>query len=535
MQPFLDAHREQIQGVLHCFDRMIFRGYLPVQWGEGMARFLWEHNIGLTQLKPFLLKHAAAVKSRAIAMASETGRPYRYLEQRIRMEDEARAIAERDKIKEGLVCIFGVMEPCRTFAFRQKDDGHPFVQSAHRKCVMLYYYFLDPQFGLMHIRIQTWFPLQVQIYVNGHEWLTRQLDARGVRYRKVDNALVWVEDLVRAQALSDRFVNLPWPKILDQYAKRVNPFMGGLLAGYGYYWCTAQSEYSTDILFKSAEHLRELAPRLVQHAAIYLGAREIMSFLGRKLHGNFAGDITASVKQPTHLRIPGMRIKHRVKGNWLKMYDKAGSVLRVEMVINQPEEFRVRRRVRRHGRRRTEWVEMRKGVGFMFRYREVSKAANERYLGALAHVEDPTASLKALDHLTSRKELKSGQKHKPFNPLAREDTRLFEALLSGDHCVRGFTNRDVRAKLGLTPEPAPSPSPGTATTKPKQAALAEQQAARRRASAHTSRLLARCRAFGLVAKVPRSRRWRVTADGRQLMATAIRLRTLEAPRLLATG
>ena len=45
------------------------------------------------------------------------------------------------------------------------------------------------------------------------------------------------------------------------------------------------------------------------------------------------------------------RIKHRVKENWLKMYDKAGSVLRVEMVINNPEEFKVRKKVTRKNRR----------------------------------------------------------------------------------------------------------------------------------------------------------------------------------------
>jgi hypothetical protein len=84
---------------------------------------------------------------------------------------------------------------------------------------------------------------------------------------------------------------------------------------------------------------------------------------------------------------------------------RSPAVARLEMVINQPEEFRVRRRVRRGKQRRMEWVEMRKGVGFLFRYREVSKTANERYLAALAGVEDPTLSLRAIDHLTRRKEV----------------------------------------------------------------------------------------------------------------------------------
>src|SRR5262249_49572846 len=83
----------------------------------------------------------------------------------------------------------------------------------------------------------------------------------------------------------------------------------------------------------------------------------------------------------------------RVKQNWLKMYDKAGSVLRLEMVINEPEGFKVRKQVTRHGKKVMEWVDMRKGVAYLFRYRDVSLAANSRYLAALRRsTTQPTRS-----------------------------------------------------------------------------------------------------------------------------------------------
>ena len=100
-------------------------------------------------------------------------------------------------------------------------------------------------------------------------------------------------------------------------------------------------------------------------------------------------------------RVGGSRIKHRVQQNWLKMYDKAGLVLRIETVINNPGEFRVRKQVLRDGKQRTEWVQLRKGVAYLFRYREVSLQANARYLDALAVVDDPTprqAGAAAPDH-----------------------------------------------------------------------------------------------------------------------------------------
>jgi hypothetical protein len=127
--------------------------------------------------------------------------------------------------------------------------------------------------------------------------------------------------------------------------------MEDLLESMPYYWVTAQSEYSTDILFKSASHLSELYPRLLSHSTLCFGAKEVMSFLGKKIRSQFEGEVVTDVSDLSFKRIAGSRIKHRVKQNWLKIYDKAGSVLRLEMVINEPEGFTVRKEVTRKGKK----------------------------------------------------------------------------------------------------------------------------------------------------------------------------------------
>jgi len=213
---------------------------------------------------------------------------------------------------------------------------------------------------------------------------------------------------------------------------------------------TTQSEYSTDIQFKSRQDLCELYPQLLSHSTLCFGAKEVMHFLGRKLRGNFQGEIVSDLSSLVCRRTGGSRIKHRVKENWLKMYDKAGLVLRVETVINNPEEFRVRKRVTRKGKSRMEWVDMRKGVAWLFRYREVSLKANSRYLDALAAVDDPTNAKRDLDRITTRKKDAAGRGCSGFNPLAHRDTELFQAVMDGEHCLRGFTNRDIRTKLQST-------------------------------------------------------------------------------------
>jgi hypothetical protein len=257
MREFIGKHEGRIHGALACFDRMRFRGYLPIMSGWSMAQFLKGLEVNGNSLKPFLLQNAERVKEHAVAMARKHQRPFQYLASSLRKEDAARKLAERDGIEEGLVCIFSVLEPCRTFSFRFQK-GQPYVQSARRKCLHLYCYFMDRDFGLIHVRIQTWFALQIQVYLNGHEWLARKLSAHHVGYTKLDNVFLWIEDFARAQRCSDRFANLNWPAILNRYARQVNPQLHDVLHGCQYYWVSAQSEYSTDIVFKTRQDLCEL-------------------------------------------------------------------------------------------------------------------------------------------------------------------------------------------------------------------------------------------------------------------------------------
>jgi hypothetical protein len=374
---------------------------------------------------------------------------------------------------------------------------------------------MDRDFGLIHVRVQAWFPLQIQVYLNGHEWLARKLTAHGVCYTKHDNAFIWIEDMARAQRFADRFVNLKWPSLLNRYAKRVTPQLQDILRGCQHYWVSAQSEYSTDILFKTRQDLCELYPKLLSHSTLCFGAKEVMNFLGRKLNGHFQGEIVSDLSSLVCRRTGGSRIKHRVKENWLKMYDKSGLVLRVETVINNPEEFRVRKQVLRQGKSTTEWVAMRKGVAYLFRYREVSLQANGRYLDALAGVDNPTDAKRALERVTTPKQDAAGRRCAGFNPMASQDAELFESVMDGEHCLKGFNNRDIRAQL-----------------QSKHHLRTCGQDARKQ-SAKISRTFRRFHAHGLIAKIPHTRRWRVTGYGRQVMGASLYMREHHFPNAYA--
>ena len=172
-------------------------------------------------------------------------------------------------------------------------------------------------------------------------------------------------------------------------------------------------------------------------------AKDILTFLGRRYHPRFDGEVLTPCQKG---RWPGARIKHRLKNNWLKMYDKYALVLRIETVINNPRQFRVRRLRTRDGRREMVWCPMNKGVINLYRYREVSLAANERYLEALAVVDDPAPAYRQVEELT-KPVVVARRSHTGFNPARGADVKLFGAVLDGNHLVRGFRNADIREAL----------------------------------------------------------------------------------------
>lgn len=505
MERFVEKHQAQIAGTISCFDRILFKGHLPLGWADAMERFISRQGLRIKDFAAFVSRHSERIKQHAKAMAERAGRPYIHLNGPVRKENIARSIAQRDRITEGLVCILAAVEACHSFKLAY-GKGRPRLVSARRKCLCLYFYYVDREFGFMHVRITSWFPFMVQVCLNGHGWLARKLDRHGIGHRKLDNAFLAIDDPRRAQRLADAFVRKNWPRVLSALARRVNPLLRDLLRGMDYYWVTQQAEYATDVMFKNPAALAGLYDRLLRHATTCFSAEDVMTFLGRKLNGNFAGDVGNDCRR----RWPGARVRHRMKENGIKMYDKHGCVLRVETTINRPSEFKVRRRGRRRGKCALGWFPMAKGVANLYRYVEVSRTANRRYLDALAVVSDPAPAHTQI-HALAQPVRRRNRSYRGFNPAHADDVRLFAAVMRGEHLLTGFANRDIRPHLF-----APTRSPAES----------------RRQAARASRLLKRLHMHGLIAKVQRSRRWRVTHKGHALMTTVLVLHHQHYPNTL---
>ena len=513
MKTFTSIHQDALLGTLSTFDRLIFKGYLTGLFPSGaFSRYLSKQGVLLKDFDQHVTQATQAIKAHMQQLADEAGRPLIYLASAPTRakgqtkEDRARAIAAEAGVTEGLVCIFSVLETCMSFVVRGNRETHKLEAVRQvRKCLHYYLYYLDAEFGLMHIRLQSWFPFNLQIYINGREWLARQLDKREIAYQRYDNKLFQIADLDTAQAWCDKFAHRRWPRVLDAFARRVNPHLSTLRrTGFGgYYWVIDQAEYATDVFFREPADLEALFPALVELAMMALSADDVMRFLGRKPHGNFQGQVTTDHKR----RKEGRRVKHCLKSNSLKMYNVPG-LLRVETTTNNPREFRVLRVVDTPQGRQRRWRPMGKGVANFWRFAQVGQQSNARYLNLLAHAQPKGKAIAELDRLC-RPALTEGKRYARFNPITAQDCNLFAAVLAGEHALTGFRNKDLQARLYSAPPVSPDEP--------------------RRRSARVTRLIAKLHGHGLIAKVKDCRLYRVTERGASLMAAAILCRNKEFP------
>ena len=184
MGAFEDVHRDRITGSLAMFDRMIFKGHLSALYKQDGARcFLWSQGVALKDFTAYAKATTERIANNARKLVTDAGRPvisFDHVKTRNRTQhkDElAKSIAERDGITEGIICLISAVETCFSFQVRKRyESGKLELFRRERKCLHHYLYLIDDEFGFMHVRIQGWIPYECQIYINGREWLARQLD-----------------------------------------------------------------------------------------------------------------------------------------------------------------------------------------------------------------------------------------------------------------------------------------------------------------------------------------------------------------------
>lgn len=447
MSGLIDRCENQIAGVLSCLDRVVIQGTLPTAcYAEGLTWFLNHHQIRIFDYPKFAQPLKEAIRENTEQLAAEAGVEIEFIRKTnsFRKEDRIQEILQERGDRPGLIHIFSAMESCTAYKpWHDKQTHRTFLKPDSGKCLHYYFYFLDEQFGLCYLRVPTWCPFRLQFYFNGHNWLARQLDKRGIGYRMQDNAFLTIDDWAQAPQLVECFDVRKLHRRLDQYARRFCPVAATF--GEQYHWSLMQFEFATDVVFLRSDYLAPLYGEITRTAIHAVQAEQVATFLGKKLHGNYEAEMGTHF----HTRIEGTCIKHHAAGKAaLKMYDKFGRVLRIETTVNDVGFFRHYREVEhRDGTSSRQQAPVRKTIYSLPVLAQLCHAANRRYLDFVSTLEDPSQGLQKMRKIAQP--VREGSRHyRGFNLLATDDQELFRTLARGEHHISGFTNRSLRKVLG---------------------------------------------------------------------------------------
>jgi hypothetical protein len=510
-QAFVQRYQSDVIGVLHGWDRLRLQGTLrSLYYAPVMEQYLRKAGVMWKDFKTFATTLTGRIRRAAEELAKQQQRPMIYLaSSRASKEEEARQIQKRDRIKTGLIAIMSCVEPCRRWSMRGNQATKKLELSIEwGKCIHLYFYWIHEELGFLHLRLQTWFPFLIQVCVNGREWLGRQMDKAGIAYRREENCFPWIGDVRGAQKLMEQQQGTDWPSVLGGLVKQCHPLHEEISRPIEreYYWTAAQSEYATDVMFRNRGALERIYPSLVHHAVMSFGAEQVMRYMGRS--GRVG--VNDAVVTDRRRRSVGVRVKHWLNNNSLKFYDK-GSVLRDEVTINEPKDFRVWRGAENKPSSPKQWRVLRRSVADFSRRAEVSRKATDRHLTALAAVEVKT-SLAQEAAQVCRAVKCEGRRYRALNPFGKSDAELLTAINRGEFAINGFRNRDVRVRLY-------SPT-------------ADKRRQRQQMTA-VGRKLRLLRAHGLIAKVSKTHRYVVTEKGRRIITALLAARQASTDKLTA--
>ena len=515
MKRFLQSFDNSINGVLHGFDRIILKGHIRLfHMNNNFYYFLNEEHVKLKDFKKYALTVTEDLKVHITDLIERKRCYSEYLTStKTSKEKIAQRVLDEHPDKTGLICVLSVVEPCFALTINYNSKtGKLEKRNQYRKCLHYYLYYNDRDLGLMHVRFQTWFPFTIQIYINGKEYLKRQLTKENIQFASYENCVSWVADLRRAQEIADHFIEKNWTKVFDHFASQVNGYLWRIeeiFNFHGYHWYIEQCEYASDVLFKNRQALEKVFPYVIEYASLCQMGENIYTFFGRKLHHLCQGEAVSDRK---HYWSQGFRIKFTLDKNFLKLYDKS-NVLRIETTINNASAFKI---LNPNPQGKKKWVPMGKNISNVYRYAEITKKCNERYLDSLSALNRDNQLEKAIERLCHPQKSKlsknsvNERQYSALNPLKDFNCKAFNATMNGAYTMKGFTTKQLTdALLALN------------------AFNKEQCSNSVKLKAKVGRFIAQLRAHKIVTKLPKTHRYRVTYSGTVILSRILMFKKMD--------
>ena len=493
MKNFVERHNTKIKGIISCFDRIVLSGTIPgICYAEGMTSLLFKKDIRIFDYTDFVEPMREEIRLNAEKLAEENGLEIDFIRKKnFRKEDRIKDIIKQRGLHPGLVHIFSAMEPCTAYKpWHNKKTHKTYLKTVPGKCLHYYFYFITADLGLCYLRVPTWAPFRLQFYCNGHNLLASRLSKKNIDFQMLDNVFVQIDNFDKAQKFADDINVKRLHRQLDRIVRKYCPIIRHFTNNY--HWSFMQLEYATDIIFKRKSDLKPIYDEIVRTAIHSVKTENIATFLGRKLHGGYQDEMGNNF----NTRIEGTCIKHRMGKVAIKMYDKFGIVLRVETVANDVSFFKHHRRVEhRDGTWEMKTAPLKKSIYSFPMLVDLMKASNRRYIEFISAIDDPSGGIKDLNKI-SRSVKEDDRSYRGFNLFDGDDLELFSAIIRGEFNISGFSNKSLRKVI------------------------------KGKKGHQVSRLLKRLRKHGLIKKIGNTYKYYLTALGRRVTATALKLREM---------
>lgn len=500
MKQLIKYFGDSIIGVSSGFDRIVFQGMIrPVMYPEGAMGFFDRRRILFKDARNWVTEQTEKLVSTVQEWSKrECGEGIEYLAStKTRKESVARERQQKKGITVGLIGTWSCVEACGSYHLIPAK-GAPRLRYVQTRCKHLYLYLDHEDYGFMSIRIQTWFPYRIQIAMNGREWLARQLGKAGIGFGRHGNKILQVDDYSAMQPLLDQQLRTNWCSLLNSFVPIAFPtFSSTLGPDLCYSWYMWQSEWASDFMFKNQADLDNIMSAAVRNAFIGGHPERILHWFGHPLkkngqpRSNFGGSLKSTILKLDE----GYCIRHWSGSNSVKMYNELNN-LRVESTVNNPYAFLVYRHKQGENKDADKKLRpIRKGVADIALRAQASQSINNRFADHVASTRSSQPFRTVLASVTQRKR-KRGRSVRALVPTGK-DLALLTAIADPRFTVTGFRNKDLRELLA---------------DNERYVGKTEKQR-----SGMTTRAIRLLRDHGVIRRLPKARRYQLTANGRQLV------------------
>ena len=348
MQLFLKLFEPYLQWFYHCFDRIVINGHLLGLMRESQVVYFFRDVCGHPKITQELLRQRSQEYQTWVEhFALNHKLPLVWAEKGVRKEDQVASRQQRRLQGEqfGVYYIIKSRKQGWTFRilqpkFASADPNFQLVRKQRSLYTHYYFYIVDAVAGPMVLRVGSFLPFSVTAYLNGHNFIERELVGQGIKSVKEDNRFVSAADPAMLQAAADRLDGKTLQQRIDYWTLIVAPKFSAkertACSGLHRLYVMEQIEYCRNFIFKRSWPIRSIFQRSCELGLYLLTADRIVALFGKQNTRRVRGKLQNVMERVDH----GMHVfRTWCRNSFLKQYEKAATFLRLELVSNNVRDF----------------------------------------------------------------------------------------------------------------------------------------------------------------------------------------------------